>query len=83
MAARARRGLEPAISAAGGEALQQGGGRFVVRVLRHQFAAEGLGQQRRRQALGRGAGRREPGFQAVGEREQGFYAADDFMLFYD
>jgi len=65
----------------GGQAFEQFARRFVVRVLRHQFAAEGLGQQGRGQALGGGLCGLQTGFEAVGEGEQGFDAADDFGLF--
>ncbi len=62
------------------EALEQFGGGLVGRVLRHQLAAEGFGQQRRGQAVDGGLGLGEAGFQAVGEGEEGFDAADDFGL---
>ena len=67
----------------GADAFQQHGGGFVVRVLRHQLAAEGLGEQRGRQAFDLGAGGGVAGFEAVGIGEQGFDAADDFVLFID
>ena len=63
------------------DAFQQHGGGFVVRVLRHQLAAEGLGEQRRRQAFDLGAGGGVAGFEAVGVGEKGFDTADDFVLF--
>jgi nucleoside-diphosphate-sugar epimerase len=44
-----------------------GGGGFIGRVLRHQFAAEGFGQQRRGQAVDGGLSLGEAGFHAVGE----------------
>jgi len=62
------------------EALEQFGGGFVVRVLRHQFAAESLGQQRGGQPVNGGLCLVETGFEAVGEGEEGFDSADDFLL---
>ena len=67
--------------ALGLDALQQHAGRFVVRVLRHQLAAERLGKD----ALGQAVDARLSGFDAsfelVGEGEELFDAADDFGLF--
>ncbi len=70
------------LSARGADALQQHGGGFVVGVLRHQLAAEGLGEQCGRQAFDLGAGGGVAGFEAVGVGEQGFDAADDFVLLF-
>lgn len=65
----------------GGQALEQFGSRLVGRVLRHEFAAKGLGEQGRRQLADLPAGGGETGFEAVGEGEKDFDAADDFGLF--
>jgi len=67
-------------SALGGDAGQSRAGGLVVRVLRHQLAPEGLGQRQRGKALGLGDGGGVAGFDAVGELEQGFDTADDFIL---
>ena len=67
--------------ALGGEALEQLGRRLVGRVLRHEFAAKGLGEQGRGQLADLPAGGGETGFEAVGEGEEDFDAADDFGLF--
>ncbi len=53
---------------------------FVVRVLGDQFAAKGLGEQRRCQAFDLGAGGGVASFEAVGVGEEGFDTADDFVL---
>ena len=68
--------------ALGLQAAQQLGGGFIVRVLRHQFTAKRLGQQRGGQARGGGLRLGQAGFEPVGKGEQGFYAADDFGLFF-
>ena len=69
------------VRAGGADAFEQDAGGFVVGVLRHQFAAEGLGEQGRREAFDLGAGGDVAGLNAVGEGEQGFDAADDLGLF--
>ncbi len=52
----------------GTDAFQQHTGRFVVRVLRHQFTAKGFGEGGRGEFFDLGAG----GLMAVGKGEQGF-----------
>lgn len=79
-------GLSPApglgrFAAAGAEAFEEFGRGFVGRVLGHKFTAEGLREQRRVQLPDLPAGRCVAGFDTVGEGEQGFDAADDFILF--
>lgn len=65
----------------GGEALEQLGRRLVGRVLRHQLATKSLGEQGWGQLADLPAGGGETGFEAVGEGEEDFDAADDFGLF--
>ena len=62
------------------DALQQRGRRFIVWILRHQFAAEGFGQERWRQLVDLGAGSLIARGQAVGVGKEDFNAADDFVL---
>ena len=64
------------------DSLQQYTGRLIVRVLWHQFATEGFGENRWRQFLDFSAGGGAAGFEAVGIGEQRFDLADDFGLFF-
>jgi hypothetical protein len=52
------------------ETFEEDGRRFVVRVLRDQFAAEGLGQNRGREPIGRFPHHRQPRFDPVGQHKQ-------------
>ena len=65
----------------GSEALQQNTRRFVVGVLGDKFAAEGFGEGGRGQALHGLARGGEARFDPVGEGEQVFDTANDFLLF--
>jgi hypothetical protein len=67
--------------ALGGEALEQFSRRLVGLVLRHEFAAKSLGEQGWGQLADLPAGSGKSGFEAVGEGEEDFDAADDFGLF--
>lgn len=60
--------------------LQQLFRRFIVGILRHQFTAKGLGEEGRGQLVNLLAGGGVAGFEAIGENEKGFDAADDFVL---
>jgi hypothetical protein len=63
------------------DALQQFFCWFVVRVLRNQLAAKGLVEQRGGKTFDLLTGGGVAGFEAVGEGEEGFDTADDFVLF--
>ena len=60
---------------------QQHARRFVVGVLGHQLAAEGLGQQGWGEAIDDLAGGGEAGFELVGEGEEVFYTTNNLFLF--
>ena len=60
---------------------QQGGGGFVGGILGDEFAAEGFGEDGGRQALHGLLRAAQPRFDPVRVGEQGFDAADDFLLF--
>ncbi|WP_172491630.1 hypothetical protein [Aquipseudomonas alcaligenes] len=64
----------------GPDAFEQQAGWFVVRVLGHQFATKGLGQDALGQAVDARLGRGDLGFQLVGKGEELLDAADDFGL---
>lgn len=66
--------------AAGGEAFEEFAGGFVVGGLRHEFAPEGLGEQGGDELPDLSAGSSDAGFEAAGEGEEGFCAADDFVV---
>ncbi|KXJ32877.1 hypothetical protein AX284_10505 [Pseudomonas sp. HUK17] len=68
--------------ALGLDAFQQHAGRFVIRVLGHQFAAEGFGEDALGQTINAHLGGFDTGFELVGEGEELFDAADDFGLFF-
>jgi hypothetical protein len=59
---------------------QQHACRFVARILGHQFATEGLGEEGWGEAIDDLAGGCEAGFELVGEGEEGFDAIDNFFL---
>lgn len=61
---------------------QQHARRFVVGILGHQLAAEGLGQQRWGEAIDDLAGSGEAAFELVGEGEEVLGAADDLNLLF-
>ncbi len=63
------------------DACEQHAGRFVVGVLRHQFATEGFGQDALGQVVDTAFGRDDLGFELVSEGEELYDAADDFGLF--
>ena len=63
------------------EADEKSGGRFVVWILGNQFTSKCLCQNGWSEALNRFLRHREAGFDPVGEGEQGFDPADDFLLF--
>ena len=71
-------GLSGWLSAEAGE---KSGGRFVVGVLGDEFAAEGFGEGGGGEALDGLLRGGEAGFDPVGEGEQVFDPADDFLLF--
>jgi hypothetical protein len=55
------------------DALEQHAGRLVIRVLRHEFAPEGLGQEGGSKSVGEGAGGSGLGLDAVGTRGDFIY----------
>ena len=59
----------------GADALQQHAGRFVVRILRHQLAPEGLGENAPGQRVDALLGGGDFRFELVGEGEELFDAA--------
>lgn len=61
--------------------LQQDRCWFIIRVLRHEFTAEGLGEQRRGELFDLSTGDSIACLQPVSKGEKGFDAADDFVLF--
>lgn len=67
-------------SALGLDALEQDAGRFVGRVLGHELAAEGLGQDALGQRIDASAGIGQASFELVGEGEEPFDAANNFRL---
>src|SRR5690606_22026928 len=67
-------------SALGGDALEQGAGRFVGRVLGYELATERLGEDALGQGIDVGAGIGQAGFELVGEGEELIDAVDDLFL---
>ncbi len=63
------------------QALKKKGRRFVVGVLGDEFAAEGFGEGGGSEALDGLLRGGEAGFDPVGDDEQVFDSADDFLLF--
>ena len=74
-------GFAGALLALGGDALQQFRGRFVVRVLRHELAGEGVAQDRLAERLGALQLGVEFGFEVVDDGELVFDGFDDGFLF--
>ena len=60
---------------------EQHGCRFIVWVLRHQFAAEGFGQERRCHLIDLGAGGLIARHQTVSVGKEEFDTADNCVLF--
>src|SRR5215831_14226715 len=60
--------------------LQQNRCRFVAWVLRHEFAAEGFGEERGRELVNLRLRRVKPRLDLVRQRKQRFHPAHDFLL---
>src|SRR5438094_339556 len=63
------------------DALQQNGSRFVVWILRNEFAAEGFGKDGLRKFLDVRRGLRVARFKLVGQHKQSLHSSHDFPLF--